>query len=58
MKIHRSQVPWHMVRNRCTRCGGLHAPWWATVRAPSCHEGSDRENSLTMFLEYAKAAGL
>lgn len=51
------QVPWQMVRNKCARCGGHHAPWWNTVRAPSCREGNDRENSLVMFLETMKALG-
>lgn len=58
-KIHRSKVPWYMVRNRCARCGGYHAPWWGrAVPPPSCREGSDRESGFVMFLEYSKALGL
>lgn len=57
-KIHRSQVPWWMQRNRCARCGGHHAPWWGReVQAPSCLDGSKRVNDMTMFLEYSKALG-
>jgi hypothetical protein len=60
MKIPKEQqhkIPWHMVRLKCARCGGHHAPWWGTVRAPSCTDGSARQNSTVMFLETMKALG-
>jgi len=57
VKVHRSQVPWQMQRNRCARCGGYHAPWWRTVQAPSCEQGSTRVNDTTMALEMIKARG-
>jgi hypothetical protein len=48
------KIPWFMHRNRCARCSGYHAPWWGTVRAPSCEEGSARVNDMTMALESLK----
>lgn len=58
IRLPRHQVPWHLVRDKCARCGGHHAPWWGrSVPAPSCREGSDRENSMVMFLEISKALG-
>lgn len=51
------KIPWFMHRNRCARCTGYHAPWWSTVRAPSCRDGSARENDMTMFLEHLKVTG-
>ena len=56
--IPRHSVPWYMVRLKCARCGGRHAPWWGTTPPPSCREGNDRENALVMFLETSKALGL
>lgn len=56
--IPRHKVPWYMIRDKCKRCGGIHAPWWKTTRAPSCHEGSDRENTMVTFLETTKVLGL
>lgn len=46
-----------MVRNRCVRCTGLHAPWWRFGQAPSCTEGSPKTNDMVMFLETLKAVG-
>lgn len=57
MKVPAHKIPWYMRRNPCARCGGHHAPWWSTTRAPSCRDGSDRESSLVMFLETMKALG-
>ena len=39
LSIPKHAVPWHMVRIKCTVCGGHHAPWWGTVAPPSCQCG-------------------
>jgi hypothetical protein len=57
-KAQRRKIPWYMMRNRCARCTGYHAPWWGrAVRPPSCEDGSARVNDTVMYLEHLKVNG-
>jgi uncharacterized protein (DUF885 family) len=55
VNVHRSQVPWWMVRNRCVVCTGFHAPWWRHGQAPSCVRDNPKTNDVVMFLESLRA---
>lgn len=57
MNVHPSKIPWRLRRFRCARCGGSHATWWGTVRAPSCKDGDKRVNDLVTFLDYQRLYG-